>query len=107
MLASVWAIYGYNHTYDELLVKAQLTTLKERREAAFEKFARKAVKNPKYNHWFPLKENLRQTRHSNLYKEEKAVGNRLFNSPIFAMRRLLNGNKVQEEVDLTGLFNAP
>ena len=50
-------IYGYNLTYDELLAKAQLNTLKERRVAAFEKFARKAVKNPKYNHWFRIGSN--------------------------------------------------
>ena len=88
---------------------AQLPTLKERRIKAFERFTFKTAKNEKYKHWFPLKENIRGTRTPHVYKEEQAAGNRLYNSPIFAMRRLLNGTSVLkiEQIDMTGIFNAP
>lgn len=88
---------------------AQLPTLKERRIKAFERFTFKTAKNEKYKHWFPLKENIRGTRTPDVYKEEQAAGKRLYNSPIFAMRRLLNGTSVLkiEQIDMTGIFNAP
>ena len=86
---------------------SNLKSLKSRREESFAKFANKTLTNPKYLHWFPLKNSRRLTRGTQKYKEEQAVGNRLYNSPIFAMRRLLNGNESPDNVDLTGLFNAP
>ena len=44
---SLRAIYGYELTYKQLLEKSELTSLKERRIKAFEKFTYKTVKNPK------------------------------------------------------------
>ena len=106
---SLKVIYGFDLNYEELLEKSGLPMLKERRAKAFERFAFKTAKNEKYSHWFPLKDNIRQTRSTAVYKEEKAVGNRLFNSPIFAMRRILNNSSsnYSDQVDLTGIFNVP
>ena len=100
-------IYGYDKDYKELLELSGLKTLKQRREEAFSKFANKTAKNPKYGHWFPLKEKRRHTRGGNTYKEETAVGNRLYNSPIYAMRRLLNNTESERTIDLSGIFNEP
>ena len=41
------------------------------------------------------------------FKEEKAIGNRLFNSPIFAIRRLLNNTETPEVYDTSNLFPLP
>ena len=84
-------ILGFGLNYCGLLDKANLKTLKERRELAFLNFAKSLVKNPRYNKWFPLNNernlNLRSER---LYKEEHSKTTRLFNSPLFSMRRALN-----------------
>ena len=92
----------------QLLEKAGIESLKDRRERQFAKFAKKASENDKYKHWFPKNPTERITRKTLVYKEEKATGNRLYNSPIFAMRRLLNNSQSPlDNVDLTGLFNMP
>ena len=104
---SLRIIYGYEHDYEKLLELSNLKTLKERREISFEKFARTTVKNPKYAHWFPKNPAIRSGRNTKIYKEEIANGNRLYNSPIFAMRRLLNDTKTIDQIDLSGLFNTP
>ena len=101
------AIYGYNLDYEQLLTESGLMSLKDRRIRAFEKFTSNTVKNPKYQHWFPPRVIARHTRSNTQYKEETAVGNRLYNSPIFAMRRLLNNSDFPEIVDMSGLFNEP
>ena len=100
-------IYGYDLAYKELLKISGLQTLKDRRVSSFQKFTSKTIKNPKYNHWFPERIVTRFTRSSAKYLEEKAVGNRLYNSPIFAMRRLLNNTETPEIIDMSGLFNLP
>lgn len=104
---SLRAIYGYEHQYEDLLKISGLNMLKDRHIKAFEKFASSTVKNQKYAHWFPLKNMPRVTRSTAQYREDKAIGNRLFNSPIYAMRRCLNNTEIPEIVDLTGLFNCP
>ena len=101
------AIYGYDHDYETLLSLSGLQTLAKRREIAFKKFTSKTVKNQKYEHWFPMRPIARITRSTSIYLEETAVGNRLYNSPIFSMRRLLNNTKSHEIVDMSGLFNNP
>ena len=86
------AIYGYNHEYKDPLATARLETLETRRDRNFERFTRKTVKNPKFMHWFPEKEHQRFTRRAETveYVEKFSKSTRLYNSPIFAMRRLLN-----------------
>ena len=102
-------VYGYNLSYEQLLERSGLETMKKRRERLFEKFARKTSKNLKYSHWFPLKGNTRDTRKTRPYIEERASGDRLYRSPIFAMRRLLNSGETTSEnpQDLTGTYNLP
>ena len=97
-------IYGYDKNYDQLLQEAGIERLQKRREDALLRFAQKTSKNPKYASWFPLKQATRQTRHTTPYLEEFARGNRLYNSPLFAMRRALNGSPENEEMCLVGMF---
>ena len=99
-------IYGYEKSYIDLLQESQLESLEQRREKNLIKFAQKTLKNPKYGpHWFPERELIRRNRNTTPYLEETATGNRLYKSPVYAMRRILNGNHINEEIDLSGLFD--
>ena len=100
-------IYGYEHDYATLLNMSGLQTLEERRVNSFDKFTKNTAKNPKYNHWFPINPAERTGRNTNKYLEETATGTRLYNSPIFSMRRHLNRTSTLEQIDLTGFFNLP
>ena len=100
-------IYGYEHDYETLLQLSGLEKLQERREKTFTKFAKKTSENTKYMHWFPKNPIARTGRNTLQYKEDKAIGNKLYNSPIYTMRRILNNSIPEEQVDLTGLFNTP
>ena len=73
----------------EMLECSGLKTLEERREEALLKFAKKAVEGP-YKDWFPVRDSGRALRTGRKYVEEYARCDRLYNSPIFAMRRALN-----------------
>ena len=66
--------------------------MKDRRIKAVQKFAQKTSKNPIYNHWFKKNPNQTSTRKPRLYLEEHARTNRLYNSPLFHMRRVLNNS---------------
>ena len=105
-------IYGYGLTYEELLEKSGLESLESRREKALTKFATKALNNPQFAHWFPLNKN-RIGRHGKTYEEKYAKSDRLYNSPLFRMRRILNETPNNDRnsnlniVDLSHLFNAP
>ena len=92
-------IFGPELSARRLRGLAGLTTLRERREERCKKFALKSVRDPVFEHWFPLKQTRRSTRGrqcQEIYVEEKAPCERLKNSPIFYFRRLLNG-KVGKE----------
>ena len=104
---SLRLIYGYDKTYEDLLRESGLNKLEDRRTLQFNRFAEKAIKNQKYNHWFPPNNNLRSGRHTHRYLEETSLGNRLYKSPIYAMRRYLNKTEDKLSTDLTGLFNTP
>ena len=83
-------IFGSKVSYNKALQNGSLTTLKSRREAAFEKFAVAASRNPRFaDTWFPKNEkrNLRKTEE---FKVKKTKYDRLKYSPINCMRRLLN-----------------
>ena len=78
------AIFGWEKTYCDLLTESGLETLEKRREVNLRKFAENTVQNPKYSsRWFSQKEVIRRNINTPKYQEEKACGNRLFNSPIF------------------------
>ena len=84
-------IYGFTYSYTELLSKSGLDTLEERRKNLTDKFALKMKNNPKYSHYFPERgEDRRRARNGNKYVEHEAGTARLYNSPLFYMRRRLN-----------------
>ena len=84
------SIYGYEHSYRSLLQLTGLKSLRDRREARCNKFAVKAASNPRYAHWFPRAEQRRALRNRPLFAESRAKTKRLFNSPLYDLRRRLN-----------------
>ena len=108
------SIYGYKPNYDQLLEESGLMTLESRREKWLRKFARKLAANPQFAHWFPSNKNRSSSRISKAYEEKHASSKRLYNSPPFKMRRLLNNTPDLTQKlgtvyysDLSYLFNAP
>ena len=91
---ALMAIYGYEHSYRSLLQLTGLNTLKERRDARCDKFAAKCLENPRYKEWFRPVDQVRTTRNTLKYKESHSRTTRLYNSPLFAMRRRLNASNV-------------
>ena len=87
-------IYGYHIPYSQMRKLAGVTTLRERRVAACDKFAEKCVSG-RFSAWFPEHDNARRGRGrtGETYIEEFARCNRLRDSPIFYMRRRLNGKE--------------
>ena len=83
-------IYGTGISAGKMREMAGIPTLRQRRIDLSDKFAAKALKNPRFAHWFPHKAG-RQTRTSMKYEECYARCDRLKNSPLFYMRRRLNG----------------
>ena len=106
-------MYGYDLTYEELLDKSGLEKLSDRRERLFNNFADKMSTNLNYSANFPLNEGERVTRGTKIYKEFHARTDRLYNSPLYAMRRYLNRTPYHDRynnpkyVDLSYLFNDP
>ena len=97
---SLRLIYGYDKTYEELLRESGITSLEDRCTLQYNKFTENAQKTPKYKHWFPPNNNLRSGWHTNKYLEETSLGNRLYKSPIYAMRRYLNRTEDTLSTDL-------
>ena len=85
------AIYGYEFSYRSLLEQTGLTTLKARRDRRSDKFAGKCLQNERFKSWFPLNPVARPTRSPVQYKESFARTKRLYDSPMYFMRRRLNG----------------
>ena len=106
-------MYGYDKSYGALLKEADLETLEERRKRHFKKFAEKASENDNYRHLFPKNISTVRTSNPKVYREEYARSDRLYNSPLFAMRRILNGTPPSDRynnpnyLDLSHLFNEP
>ena len=84
------SIYGYKHSYRSLLELTGIKTLKARRDARCDKFVDKALASAKFANWFPLNPVGRPTRGHLMYKEAFARTKRLYNSPLYSMRRNLN-----------------
>ena len=78
-------------SYKKMREKAGVTTLIERREKLCDQFAAKCVKSARFASWFPLKVASRATRGGEKYLEKLARYDRLRNSPLYYMRRRLNG----------------
>ena len=85
-------IFGFDQSYRTILEKTGIGTLEERRKVAIEKFAQKTAAG-NYHHWFP-KNGIGRTRNALEYKEDYARTDRLRKTPIFHMRRVLNGREV-------------
>ena len=85
-------MYGYNKSYSELLTEFGLQPLKSRRQTAVLKFASKASENPIYSRWFKKNPNHTSQRNPKLFLESLARTNRLYNSPLLAMRHALNNS---------------
>ena len=83
-------IYGYNVSREELYVKSGLDTLAKRRDTLTLKFARKMAHNPDFREHFPKHKAVRNTRQQITYQEIHTRSTRLYNSPLFHMRRALN-----------------
>ena len=86
-------IFGFDYTYDDLLKKSGLKTLENRRDDLFKKFSLKMAKSQRFStKWLPRMERSERpnTRASKEYIEFYARTSRLYHSPIFKMRRVLN-----------------
>ena len=73
---------------------AGVLSLRERRVEICDKFAKKSLANPRFQHWFPTKmsrTSLRGGKNSEKFQEFKARCDRLYYSPLFYLRRRLNG----------------
>lgn len=86
-------IYGYGIPYSRMREKADLSTLRQRRIDAVDKFAQGCLASERFASWFPENKPGRRSRHTLPYKEEYARCDRLKNSPIYYMRRRLNGKE--------------
>ena len=85
-------IFGFEKTYAELLSVSNLEKLHVRRERMCLNFALKLTNSPRFSKWFPTIEEGTgpSLRNRKIFKEEYARTSRLYNSPIFYMRRKLN-----------------
>ena len=81
-----------------MLAEYKLEAPDVRRQRLFIKFAQKTEKNITHKDWFPLRPDIRTTRSSSRYSEEYAAGSRLYNSPLFAMRRSLNNTETESQL---------
>lgn len=84
-------IYGFDCSYKDAMEKAGILTLEERRREIFRKFTAKTSANQRFADWFPShRPYLYELRAKKKYEELKANTDRLYKSPLFTMRRLLN-----------------
>lgn len=83
--------YGPGLSYTEMREKAGITTLRQRRVDLSDKFASKCCNSDRFSHWFLKKRKARVSRSGDSYKELFARCKRYYNSPLFFMRRRLNG----------------
>ena len=83
---------GWNQSYSDLLQNNDIEPISERRQRLTNKFTVKATKNPKYKKkWFPLKTfTHHDLRNERFYDEKFAKTDRLYISPIYYYRRILN-----------------
>ena len=85
-------IFGPGISGRRMREMAELPTLRSRRIEQCDKFAAKCAASPRFEHWFPERTG-RSTRNKEKYREDFARCNRLYNSPLYYMRRRLNGKE--------------
>ena len=87
-------IFGARISVRRLREMAGLKTLRARQIQICDKFADKCVVSERFSHWFPLNERRRATRGGGeLYREDFARCDRLYNSTLFYLRRRKNGKE--------------
>ena len=86
-------IFGPRLSARRLRELAEVSTLTERRIEYCDKFARKCIESDRFCDWFPKKNSARITRGGEEFEEKYARCERLYNSPLFYMRRRLNGKQ--------------
>ena len=89
-------IYGWRIPYARMREMAGVTTLRDRRIELVNNFALNSVGSPRFGRWFPLKTGVRASSRSGngeKYREFFARCDRLKNSPLYYMRRRLNGKQ--------------
>ena len=88
-------IFGYEVAYSRMRELASVTTLRQRRIDFCDRFAAKCLGSRRFAQWFPLRAGRggRPTRAGEKYVEDYARCNRLRDTPIFFMRRRLNGKE--------------
>ena len=87
-------IFGWKESYAQLRARAGVETLRARRVDLSDKFSQKCLGSDRFRGWFPLKSGVRASSRaatSEKYKESFARCDRLKRSPLFFMRRRLNG----------------
>ena len=88
---SLKLIYGYRTSYSKALELAGLKSLSERRDDIMKKFAQKLTVKERFDQWLPKTgPDLHGLRKTKTYREEHANTDRLYKSPLFTIRRLLN-----------------
>ena len=86
-------IFGHKVSYQDALQRTGLQTLRDRRADALGKFAKKAAENKKYTEWFKIAPTPNyELRREARYEKKFAHTDRLYKSPLFAMRRFLNNS---------------
>ena len=83
-------IFDYKQSGRKLRELAGVSTLRSRRIEHVDKFAQKCTQS-QFSHWFPKNEVRENRRNNEQYVEYYARCDRLKNSPLFFMRRRLNG----------------
>ena len=92
-VSALRAIMGSRISGRKMREKANLPTLRNRRVEQCDKFARKCIASSKFSQWFPLKPMARNTRNPERFHELYARCDRLKNSPLYYMRRRMNGKE--------------
>lgn len=87
------AIFGYGISGRKMRGEGQVKTLRERRIEHCDKFANKCAGSARFGDWFPLRTVRRATRGGEMYHEYQTKTDRLKNSPLYYMRRRLNGKE--------------
>ena len=87
------SIFGSGISGRKLREKAGVKTLRQRRIEQTDKFAQSCLKSERFRGWFPLRQEKRETRNTEKYQEFYARCERLRNSPLYYMRRRLNGKE--------------
>ena len=57
------SIYGWNYSYNDLLIKSGLSRLEDRRKESFIAMAKKMSESPQYRHLFPRRPVRHNERH--------------------------------------------